>query len=49
MQRRPPRISRTRGCRCIAQLVDDYIQLRNLDHESDILDQTVRRTRARSV
>ncbi len=25
----------------IAQLVDDYIQLRNLDHESDILDQTV--------
>jgi NodT family efflux transporter outer membrane factor (OMF) lipoprotein len=26
----------------IAQLVDDYIQLRNLDHESDILDQTVR-------
>ena len=25
----------------IAQLVDDYIQLRNLDHQSDILDQTV--------
>ena len=25
----------------IAQLVDDYIQLRNLDHESDLLDQTV--------
>jgi NodT family efflux transporter outer membrane factor (OMF) lipoprotein len=25
----------------ITQLVDDYIQLRNLDHESDILDQTV--------
>ena len=26
----------------IAQLVDDYIQLRNLDHESDLLDQTVK-------
>jgi NodT family efflux transporter outer membrane factor (OMF) lipoprotein len=25
----------------IAQLVDDYIQLRSLDHDSDILDQTV--------